>query len=86
MERFLCEFIITDPHHQRAILENKLHLPLTMLNARRPWTGPFVFILRGSVFIMGIINSFQLSQVLFLPGHSAPRQMASIIQGPFLNQ
>lgn len=54
-----------------------------MLNGNRPWTGPFVFILRGSVFLMGIINSFQLSQVLFLPGHSAPRQMTSIIQGLF---
>lgn len=57
-----------------------------MLNASRPWAGPFVFLPRGSVFLMGIINSFQLSQVLFLPGHSAPRQMTSITQGLFLNQ
>lgn len=35
---------------------------------------------------MGVINSFQLSQVPFLPGHSAPRQMTSIIQGLFLNR
>lgn len=57
-----------------------------MRNARGPRTGPSAFILRGSVFLMGIINSFQLSQVLFLPGHSAPRQIASITRGPFPNQ